>query len=238
MQNRRNFIKKASALMALGVTSNLSFNTSLFAMPMKMDFRAVKKDEMIILQDGDSKDFCQVCGMSLQMFYRTNHAATVDNELHQYCSIHCMFQEAMMKKSTPKEPKAVDNTSLKFINANESFYVYGSSKPATMASVSSYAFATKEEASKFCDEFGGEVLTYAQISEKTEQNLENDIKLIDKRQMMAAKKGEEIYKATCAKIDAKFKSPAQAKAYLIKHKPCGELSQMELSQVAHYLNRR
>ena len=93
---------------------------------MKMkNFRAVPMKKAEILQSGKGKMFCTVCGMTLPMFYKTNHAAKIDGKVHQYCSIHCMVEEAAKHGMNPVDPQVVDNTTLKFIDANQAYYVVG-----------------------------------------------------------------------------------------------------------------
>lgn len=229
--NRRDFIKTSGIFLAV-----VSSSSSVFANANEIDFRVVEKPTL--LMDGVAKMFCPVCGMHLGQFYKTSHAAQVGDKTHQYCSLHCMFEEAMMHNSDPVKPQVVDTNTLEFIDATAAFYVYGSSKPATMSAISSYGFGTKDDALKFAKEFGGEVLTYAQISDKTKLTIADDLKLIEKRQSMAAKKGEALYSQKCAKIEKKFKTSGEAKAYLLENKPCGELDMHELSQLSHYLKMR
>ncbi|QKF64140.1 nitrous oxide reductase accessory protein NosL [Campylobacter corcagiensis] len=225
--NRRKFIKTSGIFLAV-----VSSNSSLFA--SDIDFRAVENPTL--LTNGPAKMFCSVCGMHLGQFYKTNHAAEINNKTHQYCSFHCMVEESENLK--PENPKVVDTNTLKFIDASLAYYVYGSNKPATMSTVSSYGFNSKDAAENFAKDFGGEVLTYETLLEKTKADIADDLKLIEKRQSMAAKKGEKIYIERCAKIDKKFKTSGEAKAYLLENKPCGELNMHELSQLSHYLKMR
>ena len=44
--------------------------------------------------------YCSVCGMTLPMFYRTNHAADHDHIHDQYCSITCMIEDAIVNGLT------------------------------------------------------------------------------------------------------------------------------------------
>jgi nitrous oxide reductase accessory protein NosL len=108
-------------------------------------FQAVPKGKATLLQEGKAKAFCPECGMTLPMFYKTNHAATVDGKVKQYCSMHCLVED-MQKGSKPSDIKVVDVESLKFIDASKAFYVVGSSKKGTMTMVSKYAFGSKEAA--------------------------------------------------------------------------------------------
>jgi len=59
------------------------------ALKMPKNFRAVPMQEAKILQDGEEKMFCPKCGMTLPMFYKTNHLATIDGKTKQFCSMHC-----------------------------------------------------------------------------------------------------------------------------------------------------
>jgi nitrous oxide reductase accessory protein NosL len=205
----------------------------------EVDFRVVSKEEATLLQkDGSGKEICPLCAMNLPQYYKTNFAAKVGDEIHQYCSVHCMFEEAMTEKIDIVDPQVVDVPTNKFVDAKTAYYVYGSSKPATMSKLSTYGFAKKKDAEEFAKEFGGEVINFEELSAKTWATLEDDVALVHKRQSMAAKKGEELYKAKCQKIDGKFKTSAQAKVYLMENKPCGELTPLELTQLSHYLKLR
>ncbi|NPA28351.1 MAG: hypothetical protein GXN91_04855 [Epsilonproteobacteria bacterium] len=201
---------------------------------MPKDFRMVPIKEAQILQEGENKLFCPRCGMTLPMFYRTNHAAKVDGKWEQYCSIYCLVDTMNMGKE-PKEIKVVDNTTLKFIDAGSAFYVVGSKKPATMSKTSFYAFGTKEAADKFANENGGKVMSFNEALEIAKKEFEADKKAVAARQAKMAKMGKMVYNKMCQKIDEKFNSVAQAKSYIIKNKSCPNLKGKELQAVAIYL---
>ena len=90
-------------------------------------FQTVSKGEATLLQEGKAKPFCPECGMTLPVFYKTNHAATVDGKVKQYCSIHCVVEDTQ-KGSKLTDIQVVDVTSLKFISADKASYVVGSAK--------------------------------------------------------------------------------------------------------------
>ncbi len=128
-------------------------------------FQSVPRNKAIILQKGENRDSCSVCGMKLAMFYKTNHAAhTKDGKVHQYCSIHCLVNEQKIKKNPLKEIKVVDTKTLKFIDAKSAFYVVGSKKQGTMSKVSKYAFANKEDAIEFSQKYGGKIVDFEYAS--------------------------------------------------------------------------
>jgi len=60
---------------------------------MPKNFRAVPFDKAQILQKGPAEMFCVKCGMTLPMFYKTNHAAKVDGKIEQFCSMYCLVEE-------------------------------------------------------------------------------------------------------------------------------------------------
>ena len=201
---------------------------------MPKNYRMVPMDKAQILQEGPAKMFCPKCGMTLPMFYRTNHAAKVDGKMEQFCSIHCLVEEMKSGKKV-SDVQVVDNSTLKFIPAEKAWYVVGSSKPGTMSKVSKYAFGTKEAAEKFAKEFGGEVKPYAEVLKMVEANFDKEAAMIAKRQAMMAKKGEQIYKKMCKPIEKKFATAAEAKAYIKANNLCGDLKGKSLQAVGLYL---
>jgi len=216
-----------SALMADGMSHT----------PKKMPkmFQSVPMSEATILQDGKSKMFCPKCGMTLPMFYKTNVVATVDGKVKQYCSLHCLVDDINSAESV-KDIKVVDTNSLKFIDAKNAYFVVGSSKKGTMTKVSKYAFGTKEEAMEFADKFGGDVMGFDDVLALSKKQFAKESAMISKKQAMMAEKGKMLYNAKCQKIDKKFDSTAEAKAYIVSHKSCKGLNGKQLQAVGLYLN--
>ena len=204
---------------------------------MPTRFQAVPQDKAIILQEGEAKMFCPKCGMTLPMFYRTNHAAKVNGKSEQFCSIHCLA-ETIADGGKVTGIKVVDNTTLKFIDVINSWYVMGSNKAGTMSKVSKYAFGQRSDAEKFAKEFGGKVLTYYAVMDAVKENLAKETEMIRNKQAMMAQKGEMMYTNMCTPFDGTFNSIAEAKTYLVTQKPCGALKGKQLQAIAIYLNLR
>jgi len=204
---------------------------------MKM-FQSVPMEKATILQDGKAKMFCPSCGMTLPMFYKTNHAATIKGHTKQYCSIHCLSEDKIKNGADVKDVKVVDVSSLKFIDASSATYVVGSSKKGTMTMKSKYAFAQKADAKKFAKEFGGEVMNFEAANKVASKSLEKEIQMISKKQAKMAKMGEKMYNKMCKKTDKKFSSTAEAKAFVKSSKICGEMKGKKLQAVGLYLGRR
>lgn len=127
-------------------------------------FQSVPLDKAILLQSGEAKTSGAVCGMNLPMFYKTNHSATVDGEVKQYCSLHCVAEELI--NNVPLENiQVVDVEGLEFIDASRAFYVVKSRQKGTMSQVSKYAFANSDDAKKFAGKYGGKIVTFDQALE-------------------------------------------------------------------------
>jgi nitrous oxide reductase accessory protein NosL len=205
-------------------------------MKMPKNYRAVPMDKAQILQDGKAKMFCPKCGMTLPMFYRTNHAAKVDGKMEQFCSIHCLVEEMNSGKKL-EDVQVVDNSSLKFIPAKSAWYVVGSSKPATMSKVSKYAFAKEADAKEFAKKFGGEVVKFDDVLAMAKKSFEKESKMIAKKQAMMAQKGKMVYEKMCKKIDKKFATTAEAKAYIKENNLCKGIKGKPLQAVGLYLSK-
>jgi len=226
----------AITVMALFFVGCVNENKSV-GKKMPTRFQSVKIGDAQLLQEGQQKMFCPSCGMSLPMFYKTNHAADVDGKKHQFCSVHCLA-ETMGKGKKVEHIKVVDNSSLKFINASNAWYVVGSSKAGTMSKVSKYAFASKVDAEAFAKENSGKVMDFDAMLVMVNKSLSNEISMIHKKQGMMAKKGEMMYAKLCKPIEQKFDSVALAKSYIKSHKSCGKLNGKQLQAIGLYLNSK
>jgi nitrous oxide reductase accessory protein NosL len=198
--------------------------------------RTVPVEKAELLQKGKSKMYCPVCGMTLPMFYKTNHAAKHNGHDKQYCSIHCMVEDKEVNGKDLTDFKAVDKTSLKFSPSKDMIFVVGSKKPGTMSAVSKYGFTSMEAAKKFQAKNGGEIMNFEETYTLAKERLKGDIAATKKRQAKAAKMGEKIYKKMCNQTSMRFSNPAEAKTYLSENKICGNLKGKKLQQVALYLS--
>ena len=224
-------------LLALGTMA--TFAQAEEAKPKKMTkmFQSVSKGEATLLQEGKAKPFCPECGMTLPMFYKTNHAATVDGKVKQYCSIHCVVEDTQ-KGSKLTDIKVVDVTTLKFIAADKASYVVGSAKKGTMTMVSKYAFADKADAEAFAKANGGEIVDYSGAYKAAEADFGKDSKMVSNKQTMMAGKGEMMYGKMCQKTDKKFATTAEAKAFMVENKLCKDLNSKQMQAIGLYLKNR
>jgi len=200
-------------------------------------YQMVPPDMATIVQDGKAKLFCPECGMTLSMFYKTNHVATVAGKVKQYCSIHCLVED-IEKGSKLTDIKVVDTITLKFIPVEKATYVVGSSKKGTMTMVSKYAFANRTDAEKFAKDNGGKLVDYNSAYKAAKSDFVKDSKMIASKQAMMAQKGEMIYGKMCKKTDNKFTTTAEAKAFMIESQLCKGLNPKQMQAVGLYLTNR
>ncbi|MCV6607598.1 MAG: nitrous oxide reductase accessory protein NosL [Campylobacterales bacterium] len=241
--NRRNFLAFSGATVLLAgchsrTTPHNHHNGHHHEKGKVKNFRTVPKSKAEILQSGKEKDFCTVCGMTLHLFYRTNHAADIGGETHQYCSHHCMLEEKKVTGKPHTNIKVVDNVTLKFMDARKAYYVYDSLQPGTMSPISKYAFSNKSAAMNFIEVNEGELKTFDEVYKLGIKNLDKEISMIKKKQAKAAKMGKKIYEKMCKPTEERFSSPALAKSYLQENNLCGNLKGKKFQQVGLYLSGR
>lgn len=100
--------------------------------------------EPLLVQKGDEKHWCPVCGMSLKMFYKTSHTSKLKNSTpRQYCSMRCLVSDMQEYGIKDDSIKVVDANTQKLIDAKSAYYVLGSKIKGTMSKVSKLAFAQK-----------------------------------------------------------------------------------------------
>lgn len=200
-------------------------------------FQTVEPKDATLVKTDSSKEFCNVCGMHLTKYYKTNHTAEFKNgHKEQYCSLHCLAEVHKNHAQKIKNIQVVDTNSLKLIDASKAFYVVGSSKEGTMSSVSEYAFLTKVEAEKFKKEFGGEIYNFEEALKLSKDKLTKDNDILDEKRVPIAIKGKKIFESMCDGTQIKeFNSIGEAKQYLIDNNSCKNLDSSMLQAVSIYL---
>lgn len=123
-------------------------------------FQSVSINQATILQTGEHKYACPECGMKLPMFYKTNHVATSNGKVKQYCSLHCLVDDKMNNKSHLTDMKVVAVDTLKFIDVKDAIYVVGSEIKGTMSGLSKYAFEGRMSAKRFAEKHQGRIMSF------------------------------------------------------------------------------
>lgn len=197
-------------------------------------FQTVASEDAQLLQSGPGKLYCPNCGMNLVKFYKTSHAAELDDgTIHQYCSLHCLVETHEQIDTTMRVVDALD---LKFIPASTAFYVVGSSKPGTMTKNSKYAFASKSAAKTFATDNGGDIVDFVAAVEIARKGLAAENKMIAGKRAKMAEKGRTIFNRLYGETDLPtFSSIAEAKTYIVDHGLFGTLNDTQHQAVAIYL---
>ncbi|MCK9545669.1 MAG: nitrous oxide reductase accessory protein NosL [Sulfurospirillaceae bacterium] len=192
-----------------------------------------------LIQVGENKEWCPICGMKLPAYYKTNHAVKLtDGTTKQYCSIRCLAVDMPAIKDRLKEILVVAVDTDKLINADSATYVIGSSVTGTMSSVSKLGFSTKEAALEFQKEHGGELSDFDTVYNKANESLENDVEMVQKRkEKMIYPKGKKLYEVKCQEIDPmEFNLISELKAHITGKNLCkGLKGEEELQPIALYL---
>jgi nitrous oxide reductase accessory protein NosL len=202
------------------------------------EFSKTPSKNFSLLQQGEERHWCPVCGMNLKNFYKTNHAVKLKDGSHkQYCSIRCLVFDYEKVKDDIQSIMVVDAESENFIDAYKAFYVIGSKIPGTMTTTSKIAFSSETAANNFKKDYGGEIKTFNDTFEIAKENLNADIAFFKKKkEMMMYPMGEKIYNSVCKPIDLKnYKKINELKAALKANNFCGELDEKKAQAVALYL---
>lgn len=191
----------------------------------------------IYLQNGPQKEWCPVCAMKIEAYYKTSHAAKIDKKnYHQYCSMRCLVVEMQSKKVS--SIKVVDSASQKLIDANKAFYIVDSDVVGTMSKVSKLAFLTKESAEDFNMEHGGKIVDFTSALKMAQESLKSDIEMVqNKKTKQVYGVGEKIFLKKC-KQEIKLSSYGQInmlKADIVTKKLCLDMPESELQPLTVYL---
>lgn len=122
-------------------------------------FQTVAPSKAIMMQSGEHRTSCAMCGMDLPTFYKTNYIAEDNNGVHQYCSLHCLVDH-LNHGAELKNPKVIDVTTLRPIPVLQAYYVVDSDVKGTMSRVSKYAFGRYEDAVAFQKQHGGKIMDF------------------------------------------------------------------------------
>ena len=221
----------------------LGFMGALWAADMM--FQTVEADKATLLQKGNAKEYCPICGMNLVKYYKTSHAVTFkDGTSRQFCSIHCLVDESEMgflrdKKEKIAQILVTDVDSLKMIDAKKAFYVVGSKIKGTMTGNSKYAFATKAGAETFMAQNGGKITTFDEAYDIALKDFTNDMKMLKaKREEGVYTMGKDVMTKFCDEtkvMNIHAHNMGETKQALVDSGACkADLSDMQLQAVTLY----
>ena len=193
----------------------------------------------VLIQKGEEKHWCPVCGMSIKKFYKTSHTSTLQNGTpRQYCSIRCLAKDKEEYGIDSKNIKVINTKTEKLINAKSAFYVVGSKIPGTMSKVSKLAFEKKEDAKEFIKKYKGKLVTFDEALKIAQSSLKKDDKILKrKKKKKIYPKGKKIFEKRCNQdIDpSMYLEINELKADIKNNKLCKKLNESQFQAVSLYL---
>ncbi|MBL6970005.1 MAG: nitrous oxide reductase accessory protein NosL [Campylobacterales bacterium] len=193
----------------------------------------------VLLQKGKSQHWCPVCAMSIKKFYKTSHAAKLeDGTQRQYCSMRCLLVDHKEHGVDMNSVQSIDNKTEKLIDSKGAFYVVDSDIPGTMSKVSKLSFSSKDDAKKFMDEYGGRIEGFEEALNMASLSLNNDLDMIMlKKNKKVYPMGKKVFTKMCNQdIDpSKYNQINHLKADIKNNKLCKELNPKQLQVVSLYL---
>ena len=213
---------------------------SLFSISLTAtSFTKVASGKPTLVQDGKSKNWCPVCGMSLKKFYKTSYISKLHNHKNrQYCSLRCLVVDMQNHKIDLDSVKVVDSSTEKIIYAKKAFYVVNSDVKGTMSKVSKLAFALEDSAKEFVKLHGGKIVDFKEALKMAKESLALDSYMIKKKkQKKVYPMGKKIYAKMCQKdIDlTNYKEINELKSAIKEKHLCKPLKEKQLQALALYL---
>ncbi len=195
--------------------------------------------EPVLIQTGQEKHWCPICGMNLKMFYKTSHTSKLQNgNPRQYCSMRCLVVDMQEYGIDSDDIKVVDASTQKLIEAKDAFYVLGSKVKGTMSRVSKLAFASEQEAQKFVKRHKGKVVDFNTALNSAKESLKSDILMLKKKkEKKIYPMGKKIFEKMCKEeIDAtNYIEINELKSAIKNEKLCNLLKEKQLQALALYL---
>ncbi len=202
-------------------------------------FSKMASGKPTLIQEGQKKKWCSVCGMNLKMFYKTSHTAKLkDGKKRQYCSMRCLAVDSHEHNISLSSIQVVDVNSEKLIDANKAFYVLNSKVKGTMSKVSKLAFASEDEAKAFAKKYDGEVTDFKTAFAKANASLEKDIAMIQmKKEKKMYPMGKKLFEKKCQESinPMDYVEINQLKSAIVSNKLCQPLKEKQLQAVTLYL---
>ncbi|MBN2826273.1 MAG: nitrous oxide reductase accessory protein NosL [Campylobacterales bacterium] len=183
-------------------------------------------------------DGCPICGNDLKLHQATHHQAKLSNDRQRhYCSLRCLVVDTL--EYGVKDIQVRDYASHRLIDANQSFYVVGSSLQGVHSKISKIAFLSHKEALDFAKQKGGSVKDFKEAFQIAHDSLEADnayFKTIKTKKIYPM--GKKIYTQKCKSFPinlSDFLEIDEAQNYIVQHKLCPNLNVKHFEALSLYL---
>ncbi len=194
-----------------------------------------------LVQEGESKYWCPVCGMKIEDYYKTSYTAKLkmNGNNRQYCSIRCLVTDMQEYGIDEKSISVVDAKTQKYIMAKDAFFVVGSKISGTMSKDSKLAFKEEKDALEFKKIYKGKIVSFKEALEMAKNSLKEDITHSNKmKEKKVYPRGKKIFDKVCqnGKIDpTNYLEINELKESIIGNKLCKPLKEQDLQAVALYI---
>ncbi|MEA3498541.1 MAG: nitrous oxide reductase accessory protein NosL [Campylobacterota bacterium] len=198
-------------------------------------------DIPVLIQEGEAKHWCPVCGMKIKNYYKTSYSAKLkmNGTKRQYCSMRCLAVDMEEYGIDKSAIVVVDAKTEKLINAHDAFFVVGSKISGTMSKVSKLAFAKQGDADEFIKKYKGKLVTFEVALKMAQDSLKSDIAMVTKKKKKKIyPRGKRIYNKVCKKesIDpTNYIEINELKEDIVSSKLCKPLKEKDLQAVSLYI---
>ncbi len=203
------------------------------------EFTKVAKTKPILIQEGQSKYWCPVCGHTLSKYYKTNYIAKLKNGTkRQYCSLRCLVTDLNNYGIDLSAVAVIDAKTEKLINAHDAYFVVGSKINGTMSKKSKLAFALENDAKNFVKQYKGKIVDFQEALKMAQDSLKIDNKIQKKlKQKKLYKIGKRIFNKVCNQdIDIEdYLEINELKSAIVNEHLCEPLNYKQLHALALYL---
>jgi len=223
--------------LVLGIAIIISLTTSIHA--TKFLKKATITPELV--QQGGGKQWCPVCGMSIEKYYKTSYTAKLkmNGNIRQYCSMHCLVLDMQEYSIDTKSIKVLDVMSQKYIYAKDAFFLVNSRIHGTMSKVSKLAFEHEKDAKQFKKKYKGKIVPFDIALKMAQDSLSQDDNMVKKKKKKQTyPRGKRIYNQVCQKdkIDpTDFLEINELKQNIVTNKLCKPLKEKDLQALALYI---
>ena len=195
----------------------------------------------ILVQKGEAKQWCPVCGMKIENFYKTSYTAKLktNGTQRQYCSMRCLVMDMKEYGIDQKSIKVLDVKTQKYINAKDAIYVVNSRISGTMSKQSKIAFSSKKDAKQFKKKYRGKIVTFDIALQIAKNSLETDNHMMmKKKKKKIYTRGERIFEKVCQKdkIDpTNYIEINELKSDIVTNRWCKPLKEKDLQALSVYI---
>lgn len=188
--------KERMQLVTVLIFTLLFTATSLYALDVKVpDIMHPIKNPKMYTKTME----CPNCGMMINMWARTRHSFSNHEGEFETCSIRCLADLSAKAGEKPENVKVALYTDPdKMVSAQEAVYVVGSSAKGTMTMKSKIAFADKESADKFVEQYGGEQQGFDATLKNATMEVDKMRAQIQSNRMGKGKISEPMAETSCA----------------------------------------